>query len=36
MVDVVPSFLAAFDEGKEATAVMGTVEEFRVFITPLK
>jgi hypothetical protein len=35
MVDVVPSFITAFDKRKKATSVVGTLEEFLVLISPL-
>ncbi len=35
MVDVVSSFLAAFDEREKATSVVGTLEEFFMLISPL-
>jgi hypothetical protein len=36
VVDIVSSFLAAFDEREKAASVVGTLEEFLVLISPLR
>jgi hypothetical protein len=34
VVDIVSSFFTTFDKREKATSIVGTLEEFRMFIAP--